>query len=399
MNPAFSPANIREHTEIFIQKAVELRDIWVAETAKQGSTGRIDALAWLSKATLDVIGLAGFNYDFGALTNQRSELSDAFNAIFKTDSTFPILPRLKARFSIFRLLPSEGDTRIRLAQNAMARIGNQLLRESKAQATDTAENKNGSDLLSLLVRANMATDVPKSQRLSDRDVLAQVPTFIVAGHETTSNGTTWALFALTQSQRVQTKLRDELLTVDTDSPTMDQLNSLPYLDMVVRECLRLHPPVPVTGREAMKDDILPLSHPFTDRAGRVHHTLRVRAGQLVIIAIVAVNRDKSIWGQDADEFRPERWESIPEASSAVPGVWGHMLTFLGGPRACIGFRFSLIEIKALLFTLVRAFEIDLAVPPKDISKRTSAIVQRPVLATDPDCPNQMPLLIKPYNRT
>jgi cytochrome P450 len=86
----------------------------------------------------------------------------------------------------------------------------------------------------------------------------------------------------------------------------------------------------------------------------------------VIIPIVAVNRDKAIWGEDADEFRqvllgpffwaiyspnlcrPERWESIPEASSAIPGVWGNMLTFLGGPRACIGFRFSLIESVYLL---------------------------------------------------
>jgi hypothetical protein len=55
-------------------------------------------------------------------------------------------------------------------------------------------------------------------------------------------------------------------------------------------------------------------------------------------------------------------------------------------------------MKALLFTLVRAFEFDLAVPSKDILKKSSAIVQKPVLATDPDCVNQMPLLIKPYNR-
>ena len=52
----------------------------------------------------------------------------------------------------------------------------------------------------------------------------------------------------------------------------------------------------------------------------------------------------SFYGHDFTiDFRPERWESVPEASSAVPGVWGNMLTFLGGPRACIGFRFSLIE--------------------------------------------------------
>jgi cytochrome P450 len=85
---------------------------------------------------------------------------------------------------------------------------------------------------------------------------------------------TWTLFALTQAPSVQTKLREELFTIDTDYPTMDQLNALPYLDMVVRESLRLHPPVPATSRVSMKDDILPLSKPVVDRNGRVHHTLR-----------------------------------------------------------------------------------------------------------------------------
>ena len=82
-----------------------------------------------------------------------------------------------------------------------------------------------------------------------------------------------------------------------------------------------------------------------------------------MIPINIINRDKSIWGEDAAEFklvlfsisfqvgyltccflsRPERWENIPNAVSSVPGVWANILTFIGGPRACIGFRFSLVE--------------------------------------------------------
>lgn len=89
-----------------------------------------------------------------------------------------------------------------------------------------------------------------------------------------SSGTTWALFALTQDLRVQAKLRDELLTVDTDNPTMDELNALPYLDMVLRETLRLHAPVPSTVRVAVEDNILPLGTPVTDRKGRVHEFIK-----------------------------------------------------------------------------------------------------------------------------
>jgi cytochrome P450 len=199
-----------------------------------------------------------------------------------------------------------------------------------------------------------------------------------------SNAMSWGLYALSQDQRVQAKLREELYTIDTDNPTMDQLNTLPYLDMVLREILRVHPSVPSIGRMALKDDILPLSKPVIDRQGKVHENIRgvdlrqfhivrwpnmdfvfnnrIKEGQILIVSIVAVNRDKAIWGEDADDFRqvifkcnsfkgdgfyhcyrPERWESIPEASSAIPSVWGNMLTFSGGSHACIGFRFALIE--------------------------------------------------------
>ncbi|KAG6838851.1 hypothetical protein C0991_007927, partial [Blastosporella zonata] len=226
------------------------------------------------------------------------------------------------------------------------------------------------------------SDLPEHQRMSDEDVVAQVPTFLIAGHETTSTATTWALFALSQDTVTQRKLRGELLSVETDNPTMDELNALPYLDMVVRETLRLHAPVAETIRQATQDDIIPLNKPFIDRKGVVRDGVRVRKGQTIQIPILVMNRSKEIWGDDATEFRPERWESTPEAATSIPGVWGNMLSFLGGPRSCIGYRFSLVEMKSLLFTLVRAFEFELAVPVADVEKK-STIVQRPVLKSDP----------------
>ncbi|KAG6854184.1 hypothetical protein C0991_009836 [Blastosporella zonata] len=104
----------------------------------------------------------------------------------------------------------------------MSRIGQELLRESKASIHEKGEAR---DLLSLLVKSNIATDIPEHQRMTDQDVLAQVPTFLVAGHETTSTATTWTLYALTQNQAAQNKLREELLMVETDNPTMEQLNA------------------------------------------------------------------------------------------------------------------------------------------------------------------------------
>ncbi|KIJ62084.1 hypothetical protein HYDPIDRAFT_114926 [Hydnomerulius pinastri MD-312] len=411
MNPAFGPAQIRALTDIFFAKSIMLRDVWSAEVAKDpaaNTTGaRLEVMTWLSRMTLDVIGLAGFNYNFNALNpnEKKNELNEAFSTMFTAGQRISILPLLQSRIPLFRLIPSDRARKIQVAQRTMARIGKELLTDAKAVARASATEKGeieksslqGRDLLTLLVKANMATDVPESQKLKDEDVLAQVPTFLVAGHETTSTSTTWALYALTQAPEVQAKLREELLSVDTDTPSMEDLMALPYLDAVVRETLRVHAPVPNTIRIAMKDDVLPLEHPFTDKNGVVHDGIKISKGDPIFIPILVINRSEQLWGPDAKEFKPERWANTPETASHIPGVWGHMLTFLGGPRACIGYRFSLVEMKALLFTLVRAFEFELAVPASEIGKKAT-IVQRPILRSDPTNKNQLPLLLKPVQR-
>lgn len=94
-------------------------------------------------------------------------------------------------------------------------------------------------------------------------------------------------------------------------------------------------------------------------------------------------------------FRPERWASIPEAAHKIPGIWGNQITFLSGPRACIGYKFAVVQIKAILFALIRAFEFELAVPVEDITIKRAAM-SRPVLVSDPGAGFQLPMKIKPY---
>ncbi|KAG6813414.1 hypothetical protein H0H92_011393 [Tricholoma furcatifolium] len=391
MNPAFGPSQIRELTEIFVTKALELRQRWASQIAREDGQSRIDVLSWLTRATLDIIGLAGFNYNIDALgeDGKENELSSAFAVMFRANVRMSLIPVIRTFVPLLRFLETDQDKRAAKAKSTMARIGNELLRESKTMIHD---KNTARDLLSLLVKSNMRTDTQEHQRMTDEDVLAQIPTFLVAGHETTSTSTTWALFALAQNQAIQAKLRQELNTIDTDNPTMDQLNSLPYLDMVIRETLRIHSPTASTMRIAVKDDILPLGRPVVDKKGVKHDTIKVRKGETFLVPILAINRSKDIWGEDAREYRPERWENVPEAATHIPGAWSNILTFLGGPRACIGWRFSVVETKALLFTLVRAFEFELAVPASDIEKKGN-IVLRPVLVTDGS--NQMPLFVRP----
>ena len=79
----------------------------------------------------------------------------------------------------------------------------------------------------------------------------------------------------------------------------------------------------------------------------------------------------------------------------MPGVWGNVLSFLAGPHACIGWRFALAEMKALLFTLVRVFTIELAVPPGEIGSRQT-IVSRPIVRSEAAKGGQLPILVRAY---
>ncbi|KAJ7055974.1 cytochrome P450 [Mycena amicta] len=391
MNRAFSVAQIRELTEIFVEKAVQLRDNWGSQIAQQRDThggATIEVLSGLRKMTLDVIGLAGFGYEFNALDPHGKEdemtgiVEDFFHspnanlhiAIHLSQSTIPLL----------KLLPLPGGKIFHAARTRMFSIGRRMIKQTKASISAEAKQDSNEttigqrrDLLSILLKANMSAGLPESQKLSDTEVISQIPAFLLAGHETTGAGASWALHALSLKKDVQTKLREELLTVGTDNPTMDELNALPYLEQVIRETLRVHAPAMFIERKAMADDVLPLSKPVIDKEGREHWSLPIPKGQMIHLPIWVVNTSTEIWGEDALEFRPERWDHIPQAASDVPGVWANLFTFFAGPHNCIGFRFSIAELKALLFTLVRAFEIDPAVPEESIGPVMAGILQIP----------------------
>ncbi|KAH9842389.1 cytochrome P450 [Rhodofomes roseus] len=413
LNPAFGPVQIRGLTDVFVEKARQLRDIWQERLAQTGDEAQMDVVSGLNNMTLDVIGLAGFNYDFHSLNpeGKPNELRHAFDVMFQviSGSGLSLLGVLRARFPIARIIPSKIASRMEDAQRVARRIGMQLIAEKRAAilraAAATGEKEISGkglldrDLLTLLIKANMSTDVPESQRLSDEDMLAQVPTFLVAGHETTSTGTAWCLFALAQDPAVQTQLRDELWSVPTENPTMDELNALPYLEAVVRETMRVYAPVSATIRNAGSDSVIPLERPYVDTKGNLCDSVRIPKGTRVAIPIMPINKSRDLWGPDAHEFKPERWMTgtIPEAAHQIPGVWGNMLTFLGGPRACIGYRFSLIEMKALLFALVRSFEFELALPKEEITK-LAGLVDRPFVRAEKEKGARLPLKVKVHAR-
>ncbi|CDO75872.1 hypothetical protein BN946_scf184672.g5 [Trametes cinnabarina] len=382
----------------------KLRDVWSDAIDSQDGCARVDVYQDLKKMTLDVIGLGGFGYRLQALNrdDNSNELEQAYAEIFAKVPPVSLYRIFMDCFPFLDFVPDERTRKIRESRATIRRIGMEIVQEKKAAvraelAGGTVDSKvlPSKDLLTLLIKANIATDPKEHQSLTDEEVLSQIPSFLVAGHETTGMATTWCLFALTQNPQIQHQLRQELLSVQTDSPTMDELASLHYLDCVVRETLRLYSPVALTLRTAVEDDVIPVSKPFVNRYGKVQHEIRIAKNNRVIIDILTLHLSKDIWGEDALEFKPERWDSLPDSVKDVPGVWGHIMAFSTGPRACLGYRFALAELKTAIFTLVRAFDFELAADPKDVT-RLGIIDQRPALKSQPKTGAQMPMLIRPF---
>ncbi|KAJ7731425.1 cytochrome P450 [Mycena maculata] len=379
MNPAFGTAQIRGLTGIFVDKSVELRDIWVNMIRGHTAPQHIDVYSWLSKMTLDVIAQSGFGTPFKTLNPKArpNPVYQALERLFRAPNggRESLFHRIVQSFPILLYLPVPARKHIEDTRRQLFVAGSKLLADSKAAINAAGGPKSasgGRDLFSLLLRANMSPDIPDHHRMSEAEVIAQIPTFFIAGHATTSAAIAFALHALSMNKP-----------------------GLPYLESVIRETLRLYAPVSHVPRLAIADDVLPLRTPCVDRNGKVHTSLPVPRGQRVRIAISDLNTDTSLWGPDAGEFRPERWEKIPEALHQIPGVWGNMLTFLAGPHNCIGFRFSLAEQKVLLFVLIRAFEFDGAVPSDDIGRRSTPL-QVPFVHSARQKGSQLPLLVRAY---
>ena len=169
------------------------------------------------------------------------------------------------------------------------------------------------------MKSNLSTDIPPDQRLSDEDILNNVNTVMFAGSDTSSLGLTWTLWLLAKNQEVQDQLREELSTVHCPESfgdlSVDEIDSLygnvselPYFDNVIKEALRLVPPVHSSIRVADQDDVIPTSQPYKIQkpgGGSVTVTspIRVAKGTVVHIPIEAFNLDKSVWGPDAWEFK------------------------------------------------------------------------------------------------
>ncbi|TDL26273.1 cytochrome P450 [Rickenella mellea] len=418
--PAFSIQNMRALIPVVFSKAHELKDKWTeiikneqSAASEKGSVvpagSVLDVCKWISRATFDVIGLAGFDYNFSAIQNESNELFLAYKEMFEVAVSQAV--GFKELVIIYfpwieRIFPDYKTRTIKKSQEIIYRVGRELVQDKKKRIMEG--ERTGKDLLSLLLKSNMSKDIDPAQRISDDDILNNINTFFFAGSDTSSLALTWAILILAEHPHIQKRLRAELLTIanptDADggdlstSTSLHELyatiDELPYLNNVVRETLRVVPPVHSSLRMATKDDEIPTAEAVRMRDGSLRWGIRIQKGELVHIPVESMNVDTGVWGKNACEFVPERWDNLPEAVLEQPGLYANLLTFSAGPRSCIGMRFSIIEMKTFLYVLLTSFtftrEPTVRICPANV------VLTRPFVVGKYKEGSQCPLIVTPY---
>ncbi|KAI6140753.1 cytochrome P450 [Pisolithus tinctorius] len=268
-----------------------------------------------------------------------------------------------------------------------------LERSREEREAGVIDGKDDKSIIGVLIKAK---DAGSDVQLSIEEILAQMKLFITAGYETTSVGMTWALLELARNPDIQIKLRTELLAFGSD-PTYDQLtNSLPYLDAVVHETLRLHPPLAEFLRQAAEDDVIPLSEPVRTKSGRVVNSISVTRGTQIGISTACINRSTAIWGADAKVFRPERWleeGGIPKKAQELQS-YRHLLTFVDGPRTCLGKGFAVAEFKTVMVVLIKSFVFEMRDGPGTQIEMGMGLLPRPRVVGEDG--TKLPLRVSRY---
>ncbi|KFA81731.1 hypothetical protein S40288_05998 [Stachybotrys chartarum IBT 40288] len=172
---------------------------------------------------------------------------------------------------------------------------------------------------------------------------------LLAGRDTTGCCLTWTFRLLARHPAILGRLRNEIASTSglgavAQPPTRDDLKRMTYLSLVIKEVLRLYPSVPVNSRSANKMTTLPVGGGLDGKSPAL-----VRPGEAVGYCVYAMHRRKDIYGEDADQFRPERWEG----DQLKDVGWGY-LPFNGGPRTCLGQEFALLEVA---YTVARLIQI------------------------------------------
>lgn len=417
LSPAFNISHMRTLTPIFYEVTSKLKDT-LGRKLDMGPQ-EIDVLSWMTRIALELIGQAGLGYSFDPLADgdSPSAFAKAVKELFPTEdrmlfSRQYILPWVanigtpRFRRWVVDTVPWKNLHEVRDILDILHGHVNRIYAEKRTAFANGDERffaeqpGHGKDVISTLMKANKSN--VKKEGISDSEVAGHMAALIFAAMDTTSSALSACLHMLAKNPDVQDKLRKELIDASPDRGNIpyDELSDLPFLDAVCRETLRLFPPVSTVYRKTAANAVLPLSTPIVGVDGREMHEVAIPADTSFIVSVLSSNRNPSVWGPDSYEWKPQRWlgplpSTVKEAP--IPGVYSHLMTFLGGGHACLGFKFSQLEMKVVLFILIRNFKLEPSEKDKDIVWETTDI-SAPHLKTEGKRVSKLPLLMSALPR-
>lgn len=346
--PGFSIGSIRALAPVFWKKALLISKLWRDEMVEsQVTTKSIEVLEWLNRTTLDIIGEAGFGTDINSLENPETPIREAYRLVFAFDIGSRILHGMQAFMPSTKYIPAKMNRDMEAARNIILDKATDIIKEKEGQAeADTKHN----DIIALISKDNLKKKISGEEGLSLETMRDQVMTFLGAGHDTTATGIAWTLHLLAKYPKIQVRLRDEIkeympwlfhqkTRYDKMELSKVDADQLPYLDNVCRESLRYIPPIPMTVRESIDDDKL---GPYF-----------IPGGTIVYVLANSINRLPMYWGPTADTFDPDRWEDLPDTYTK-----NAFMTFLQGPRGCVGRKFAETEMKIILCCLLSMYTFE-----------------------------------------
>lgn len=317
----FTANAVRAHERAMTAAIVATVDRWRA--LPPGET--LDVLPEMSHLAMDVIcrTMFGVAADEGVYELGRA-VAEAFAWVGEEG-----LKLLRLPVSV----PTPRNRRFRRAKAKIDRFLGEMISARRARGLrDDAE----SDLLDLLLAAS---DEDSGERMSDQQVINEVITIFIAGHETTAVSMTWAWLLLAGHRDVEAQLHAEIERVlGGRAPTVADLPELVYTRQVLDETLRLYPPIWVDPRVAIADDVLG-GYPLA-------------AGTVLMPVLFATHRHPEFW-PDPERFDPARFD--PELAKGRHPM-AHV-PFGGGPRVCLGMAFAYQEMVLAVATIAQSFRL------------------------------------------
>ncbi|XP_047306318.1 cytokinin hydroxylase-like [Impatiens glandulifera] len=331
---AFSPPNLHAMTSLMLESTRKMLDRWGALVALGKS--EIDAEAELSITTGEIIARITFGLDHKNGREVFEKLRTMQKVLFSANR-FVGVP-----FS--RLVqPNKVHQAYRLGKD-IDRLILSIIKERKEWDISGKENVGvHKDLLGAMLQGNKHSD---DHVFSERELLDECKTFFFGGHETTALLITWTLLVLAAYPTWQDQLREEVKQVVGDNNIIDanMLSKLTKMRWVQNEVLRLYSPAPNAQRQSREDISI--------------ENNVIPKGTNIWIDVVSMHHDKSLWGDDVMEFKPQRFQNDP-----LYGGCKHKMGFLPfgfGGRMCVGRNLSMMEYKIILSQILTQFSFSVS---------------------------------------